>query len=166
MNIIIYDHGPTMLTVCRRYASRSLPAEDLLQEAFIKVFKNLDKFDSGKGAFAPWIRKITANVCLSEIRKLKITFEDLPMIDRLMEDLHFDPFSIEDIIQEIEKLPIAYKVVFNMKEIEGYSHKEIAEQFNIKESTSRTHLFRAKQILQKRLGTYRPQLTSKLCHER
>ena len=139
-----------MLTVCLRYARHRLEAEDILQDAFIKVFDNITKFEF-KGSFEGWIRRIVVNTALknyqrSSFQQEKIGLEDeleIPIDPAIYSDLHE-----EDLLNLIGRLPDGYRVVFNLFAIEGYSHKEIADTLNIKESTSRSQLVKARKLLQ------------------
>lgn len=139
-----------MLAVCRRYTRHHMEAEDILQDAFIKVFKHLEKFEQ-RGSFEGWIRRIVVNTALKNIDKKSFTNEQIGG-----EENH-DPGAVpsvygslgaEDLMQLIARLPEGYRVVFNLYAIEGFSHKEIAEVLGIGESTSRSQLVKARKMLQ------------------
>lgn len=141
--------APRMLAVCMRYAHDKDEAQDILQEGFIKMFNNAHKF-RGEGCLEGWIRSIMVRTAISRYRKLK------PMV--LVEDFVDTqyPFAngsnghgleVKDLLKMIQKLPQAYRSVFNMYAIEGFSHSEISQQLGISELLSRTNLHRARAIL-------------------
>lgn len=148
-------YAPKMYTVCLRYAKDSDEAQDILQDAFIKVFAKLDSFD-GNGSFEGWIRRITVNTALDLIRK-NVKFQDNASIEnegyKLEQNTFHDSHLEEkDLMNLIAKMPEGYKVVFNMFAIEGYSHKEIAEELKISENTSKSQYSRARAYLMQRLN--------------
>jgi RNA polymerase sigma factor (sigma-70 family) len=144
-----------MFTVCMRYAAESNSAQDLLQEGFVKIFKNIDKF-RGDGSFEGWIRRIFVNTCLEFVRKkanmyvvqdtdsVKVEYQDENALQKLMK---------EDLMEMIQSLSTGYRTIFNLYVIEGYSHKEIAELLNVTEGTSKSQLARARYLLQKKVET-------------
>jgi RNA polymerase sigma factor (sigma-70 family) len=144
-------YAPQMMTICNRYANRDDQAIDMLQEGFIKVFSNLEKF-SGSGSLGGWIRTVMVNNCLTILRKdKKFSFNEN------IED-HDEGTSSADVLSQmgfqeltllISSLPTGYRTVFNMYAVEGYSHKEIADKLEISESTSKTQYRKAKLRLQK-----------------
>lgn len=143
-------YGRKMLSVCRRYAKNEQEAEDLLQEGFIRVYKYLHTF-SKAGSFEGWMRRIFVNVALKTISKKRYTHESTGIQD--LPESSIDPsvlskMSADQIMDMINALPDGYRTVFNMYVIEGYSHKEIANELNIEEATSRSQLVKARRILQ------------------
>jgi RNA polymerase sigma-70 factor (ECF subfamily) len=142
--------APKMMFVCLRYCKEQNDAEDALQEAFIKVFSNLEKYKND-GSFEGWIRKIMVNSCLDLLRKAK-KLQNQASLDDVDFKIHdnslaSDNLEAEDLYKIIQKLPKGYQVVFNLFAIEGYSHKEIAELLNISEDTSKSQYFRARTFL-------------------
>ena len=134
--------------ICLRYSSSKEEAEDMLQEGFIQIFNELNRFDSAKGSFYNWSVKVIINSCLQHIRKKKIVFtdiEDAGLQQRLADDYNaFAQLSLEETMAALQKMPDGYRTVFNLYHIEGYSHKEIAEMLGITESTSKTQLMKSK----------------------
>ena len=126
----------------------------MLQNAFVRIFRNLDSFDRSK-PLKPWLIRITINEAFRINKRLHTT--QLNSIDDIENTILSKEISIDeiinyrDLIHLIESLPFRYRIVFLMKEIEGYSHKEISEYLNIPEPTSRTILTRAKRKLQGQL---------------
>jgi RNA polymerase sigma factor (sigma-70 family) len=145
-----------MYAVCLRYAANADDAQDLLQEGFIKVFKNLDKF-RGEGSFEGWVRRVFVNTSIEHFRR-KVNVNSIGDREELvMEDLSataLDRLAEKDIIALIQELSDGYRTVFNLYVVEGYSHKEIADMLGISEGTSKSQLARAKGILQKKVAAY------------
>jgi len=142
-----------MLTVCLRYARHRMEAEDLLQDAFIKIFDNIGQFES-KGSLEGWIRRIVVNTALKKYQQKSFKDESIGIAEGY--DLSLEPSIYSDLHEEellnlIARLPDGYRVVFNLYAIEGYSHHEIAEMLDIEESTSRTQLLKARKMLQQRI---------------
>jgi RNA polymerase sigma-70 factor (ECF subfamily) len=143
-------HSPKMYAVCLRYAGNSNDAEDLLQEGFIKVFRNLEKY-RGDGSFEGWMRRIFVNTSIEHFRR-KIKMNNVSEVpENSFEDKEWNAFESmaeKDIIKIIQQLSPGYRQVFNMYVIEGYSHKEIGEILGISEGTSKSQLARARGLLQ------------------
>lgn len=152
----LYDrYSRKMMGVCLRYAGDTELAKDMLQDGFIRVFTNLTAFQNS-GSFEGWMRRIIVNTCLEHLRKNDIlqNAEDLDQPFSTVYDSEYsvvEELSAQDLMKIIGELPDGFRIVFNMYVIEGYSHKEIGEVLNITESTSRSQLTRAKQLLQKRI---------------
>jgi RNA polymerase sigma factor (sigma-70 family) len=145
-----------MLAVCMRYAKHKMEAEDLLQDGFVKVFLNLDQFKN-EGSFEQWIRRIMINNAIKNYHK-KSNQNELSGLDNVQESGHepeiLDQLSERELLNMIAELPDGYRMVFNLFAIEGYSHKEISENLNIEESTSRSQLVKARKVLQEKLTKY------------
>ncbi|HWY33146.1 MAG TPA: RNA polymerase sigma factor, partial [Nitrosopumilaceae archaeon] len=144
-----------MLAVCLRYCKNREEAEDILQEGFIKVFKNITKFQY-QGSFEGWIRRIMVNTALEELRKKRnrmITDDIDEMYSQPKSDMSIEgSINAKDLIGLIQTLPAGYQLVFNLYVIEGYSHKEIAEMLDINEGTSKSQLSKAKGYIQRLIG--------------
>lgn len=153
----LYDRfASKMYGVCLRYAANAEEAEDILQEGFIKVFRKLDSFRS-EGSFEGWIRRIFVNTAIEHYRK-KVYLQ--PITDQEETTIEgkylsvLDSLAEKDIINLVQQLSPGYRTVFNMYVVEGYTHKQIAEQLGISEGTSKSQLSRAKQILQGLVQTF------------
>lgn len=145
-----------MYGVCLRYAGNENDANDILQEGFIKVFKNLEKFRS-EGSFEGWVRRIFVNTAIEHYRKKVKLYNVTEVQENTIEDTNLDALdnmATKDIMKVVNELSPGYKAVFNMHVIEGYSHKEIAEILGITEGTSKSQLARAKGVLKKSLESY------------
>ena len=145
-----------MYGVCLRYSGNVEDANDLLQEGFIKVFKNLGKF-RGDGSFEGWVRRIFVNTSIEHFRKKVKLYNVSEVQENTIEDIELnvlDSMAEKDIISLVHELSPGYKAVFNMHVIEGYSHKEIGDMLGISEGTSKSQLARAKMILQKKVNLF------------
>ena len=144
------EHYGKMMAVCLRYANNPDEALDILHEGFIKVFKHIDQYQPGTSLTA-WIRRIMVNTSIDYYRKtIRRRTEDLEQAYSLQTT---DPDAIsqcteKEILETIQQLSPAYRAVFNLYVIEGFSHKEIAEALEITESTSRSNLVKARMKLQ------------------
>ena len=121
--------SPKMYGVCLRYSGNAEDANDLLQEGFIKIFKNLEKF-RGEGSFEGWMRRIFVNTSIEHFRKKVKLYNVTEVQENTIEDMELnvlDSMAEKDIIELVNELSPGYKAVFNMHVIEGYSHKEIAD---------------------------------------
>lgn len=139
-----------MLAVCMRYARHRMEAEDLLQDAFIKVYQNLDKFKFS-GSLEGWIRRIVINTALKAYGKKSFQNEQIGLestIEQIKDPTILASINEEELLKLVSRLPDGYRIVFNLFAIEGYSHKEIAELLGIQESTSRSQLVKARKMLQ------------------
>ena len=150
---IFERYSGSMMTVCLRYARHRLEAEDILQEAFIRIFDNLHRFEF-KGSFEGWIRRIVINTALKNYQRKhfsqeQIGLEQLP--ESGQEPVAYAQLGEEELLDMIARLPDGYRVIFNLYAIEGYSHKEIAETLGIQESTSRSQLLKARKLLQSQI---------------
>ncbi len=143
-----------MKVVCKRYLFDQSLAEEVMNQGFYKVFKNLKNFRF-EGSFEGWIRRIMVRECFTENAKKKKLFlicEDqeekfLKQVPEVQQS-----HGVEYIMRLIEALPDGYRMVFNLYEIEGYNHAEISAQLGISESASRSQLARAKQLLRSKLN--------------
>lgn len=149
--------APKMYAVCLRYANNTDDAKDLLQEGFIKVYKNLHRFRA-EGSFEGWIRRVFVNSSIEHFRRKSLQLSSVS--DREENTIEntdisaLDTMAEKDIIRLIQELSPGYRTVFNLYVVEGYSHKEIGEKLDISEGTSKSQLARAKAILQKKVTQY------------
>jgi RNA polymerase sigma-70 factor (ECF subfamily) len=152
---MLYDrYSSRFLGICMRYAKNRQEAEDILQEAFIKIFDNISQYNHS-GSFEGWMRRIIVNTAISNYRKnLKhyyhldvndfIEFEQTELIDET-------EFTLEEMLSAIQSLAPGYRIIFNLYAIEGYSHKEIANMLGVDIATSKSQYSRARRIIQKKL---------------
>ena len=150
---MLYEwHAPKMLSVCRYYISDVQHAEEVVLNGFFKVFTKLKSFNS-HGSFEGWIRRIMVNEAISFLRSqkhLEFSTEESVFPETPTNNIKTDIDEAE-IQQLIDNLPEGYRMVFVMYAIEGYKHSEIAEMQGISEGTSKSQLFKARQLLQRQL---------------
>jgi RNA polymerase sigma factor (sigma-70 family) len=144
-----------MLTVCLRYARSSADAEDILQDAFIKVFDKMHQFKF-EGSFEGWIRRIVVNTALKKYslrryEKEVVGYEIKDKDESSIEASAYSDLTAKELMDLINALPSGYKLIFNLYVIEGYQHDEIAEMLNIQPGTSRSQLVKARNMLQKQI---------------
>jgi RNA polymerase sigma factor (sigma-70 family) len=143
--------APKLLGLCIRYLQDRDEAEDAMQDAFVKIFTNIDSF-KGHGSFEGWAKRIAVNTALNALKaRNRITFERHA---ESIEDIGMpeeEPVAISsgDIMACMQALPVGYRTIINLFLVEEFSHKEIAEKLNITESTSRSQYSRARQVLMK-----------------
>jgi RNA polymerase sigma-70 factor (ECF subfamily) len=144
--------APKIKGVCYRYTGNAFDAEDLLQETFIIVFTKIDSFKE-EGSFEGWARRIAVNNCINWLKKNKVTLQmqELNNKNEMVEEEeeeNLEEVHGNELMQNIAQLPEGYRTILNLFAIEGFSHKEIASQLGISESTSRSQYTRAKKALQ------------------
>ena len=157
MQKMLYDkYAAKLFGIALRYAHSQEDAKDILQDGFVKVFKNLSKF-KGTGSFEGWMRRIMVNTAIEHYRKKNQTYEiqeshEESITDRDLTAL--DKLAAEEILNMVKALPNGYRTVFNLFAIEGFSHKEIADMLNISEGTSKSQYARAKALLQEKIRNH------------
>lgn len=151
---IYEEYYGSMMGVCLRYSNNKDDALDILHEGFIKVFRHIHKYKPGTSLSA-WIRRVMVNTAIDYYRKsIRRRTEDIAEAHHLSspDADAISQFSEKEILRAIQRLTPAYRTVFNLYVIEGYSHKEIAEHLNITESTSRSNLVKARSKLKEMLS--------------
>ncbi|GAB3937066.1 RNA polymerase sigma factor [Mucilaginibacter myungsuensis] len=148
----VYRHyAGRMLALCRRYTNNTAEAEDILQDAFVKVFTKIHLY-TGEGSFEGWMRRIMVNTALTAYREKQKQVMTVDIDDCLYALNSYTDYQTDDtayLYDSLNKLPLHHKVAFNLFAIEGYSHQEIAELTNITVLQSRTHVCRARTALRK-----------------
>ena len=138
-----------MFAVCLRYAKNREAAEDILQDGFVKVFTNIEKF-RGDGSFEGRVRRIIVNTAVEYYRKSAKMYP-VVNVDDVNKDIPWqdtgDNLELEDVMNMINNLSTGYRTIFNLYVVEGYSHKEIADMLQINEGTSKSQLARARYLL-------------------
>lgn len=142
-----------MYALCYRYCGNTTDAEDVLMQGFLKVFTKISSFKK-EGSFEGWIKRIMIHEALQLLRK-RNQLQTHELDDNTTQTLASPSISYmpdtEAYLHLIQSLPTGYRTVFNLYAIEGYSHSEIAQMLNISESTSKSQLSRARDILQTKL---------------
>lgn len=160
---LLYEHYyGSMMAVCLRYANDREEARDVLHEGFMKVFKNINRFKEGTNLGA-WIRRIMINTSIDHYRKNAKKPNFVEINHAIHEaDVHdvVSEMSAEEILKLVQKLSPAYRTVFNLYVIEGYSHREVGEALGISEGTSKSNLAKARAKLQKMILSSRLQSKS------
>ncbi|UYW00669.1 RNA polymerase sigma factor [Flavobacterium agricola] len=148
----IYNkYAPKMLAICRRYFKDVFLAEDVLLQAFLKVFVNITQYND-QGSFEGWIRRIVVHECIDAHRKQikQLEFVTIAEHDFITEETELT-HDAEQILLLVNDLPEGCKMIFNLFVIEGYKHHEIATRLQISEGTSKSQLAYAKTYIQKAL---------------
>jgi RNA polymerase sigma-70 factor (ECF subfamily) len=152
------DNWDKMLnTVCMKYTKDRNKAEDFCQNGFIKVYKNLHKYDDS-GSLEAWVSRVINNNILDELRKKKMNFVDgedgfdFSRLDVGEEEYEEEGISINDIKKVLPQLSPAYKKTFELYYLDGLKHDEIAEELGVSPNTSKTNLMKAKRKIRELLG--------------
>ncbi|SEI54062.1 RNA polymerase, sigma subunit, SigZ [Dyadobacter koreensis] len=148
-------------SICLRYTSTTEEAEEVLNEGFLKVFNNMDKYDSAH-PFKAWLRTIMVNTAISYYRKHKKHHEDMISLEdapcpRFDEDV-VSQITADEILQLVQGIKPIYKNVFLLYVVDGYNHREIADLLQINEATVRSHYVRARARLQHLIKQHYPHL--------
>src|SRR6185503_4009758 len=149
-HLLYEQHAEYMLGVCYRYTKSMSDAEDVLQEGFIKVFKNLHQYKSD-GELGAWIRRIMVNTAINFLKQQSRTRVDLSFSETNLHPVATDnpevSMSVKELAELIRQLPTGYQTIFNLHAVEGYTHVEIGELLGIHEGTSRSQYARARGLL-------------------
>jgi len=141
----------TLFAVSLKYCQNDSEAEDTLHDAFIEIFTNIKNFKA-TGSFEGWMKRIIINKAIS---RFKNSFFLTPIKDDNLEEVIINDkeidFPIDFLLSLIQELPHQYRLVFNLYELDEYTHKEIAAMLSISESTSKSNLHRAKLILKEKI---------------
>jgi RNA polymerase sigma-70 factor (ECF subfamily) len=144
------------LSICLRYADNRDEASEILNDGFMKIFSNIRLFDLSK-AFKPWLRKIMVNTAINQYHRKQRHIQGMELEQARNEsetETIISGISYHEIIAMLQKLPPAYRTVFNLHVLEGYKHEEIAEMLNISVGTSKSNLFKAKESLKKIMNDF------------
>ena len=153
---------PAMMALCLRYIQNPGEAVEILNDAFLKVFRQLGRYDAAKGALYTWMRRVLINTALDALRKQKmIRKHEMPaeaMEEPGIENEAVAKFNGDELLAVIRQLPVTPALVFNLYAIDGFSHREIAEMLGISEGTSRWHLSDARRKLKQIINLMEPKL--------
>lgn len=147
----LYDtYSELMLGVCYRYTKSLIDAEDVMQEGFIKVFRNMGQFKF-EGELGAWIRRIMVNTALNWLKQHRHYQADLAFADSAMHPVSDQQPDVDmlarDLADLIRQLPTGYQTIFNLYAVEGFTHVEIGKMLGINEGTSRSQYARARGLL-------------------
>ena len=147
-------YSPLLMSVCMRIVAKREEAEEVLSSVFLKVFKSIGSLKE-EVPLEAWMRRICINESLNHLRIKRSIFLELDSEDYSFEEYgshnQEDPWATEELQRMIEKLPLGYRTVFTMVAIEGFSHQEVASLLKMEESSSRSQLVKARQLLQKQI---------------
>ncbi len=135
--------------ICLRYTGNRYEAAEVLNQGYLKVFTHLNKYNSGK-PFKAWLGRIMMNTAIDYYRtNLRLAFtEDIDVAENIgHNDFPDKKLQYEDLLTMVQQLPQAYRTVFNLYAIEGYTHEEIGALLNISAGTSKSNLFKAREKL-------------------
>ena len=149
----LYDlYASKFFAVSLRYAKNHDEAEDILQDAFIKIFDHLNQFQF-KGSFEGWMRRIVVNTAIEYYRKSLVGFNETVDFESLdVQNFDTQTYDYDQLVNLIQDLPVGYRTIFNLYAIEGYTHIQIAEILNISEGTSKSQFSRARNILKEKVN--------------
>lgn len=158
----LYDrYAGRLLGVCLRYAGERATAEDLMHDAFLKIYGVFDRFSyRGPGSLRAWMERVTVNVALEWLRTRNrlgcVPLDEGRAQERIAEPEVSEMAGIprEVLLRFVAELPDGYRTIFNLYCIEDYSHSEIARMLGINEKSSSSQLFRARALLSRRIREY------------
>lgn len=158
--ILYQRYCNVLMGICRRYALNSYDAEDLLHDAFVRILTHINQYRFN-GSFEGWLKRITTNVaidyCKMKLKEQKLCeIDDNKMFDTdcMMVPEQAESVPMNILLQFIDELPVGYKTIFNLSEIDGLKKVEIAKQLNLSDGTVRSQLFKAKDALRKKINEY------------
>ena len=150
--ILYNQYSKAMYNLAYRILNNREDTEDILQDVFVECFRNIDSFRF-ESTFGAWLKKITINKCINQIKKKKI---DLTLCDTLPSVTYEEEdevlYDTEKIFKTIETLPDGYRIILTLYLLEGYDHSEISQILGISESTSKSQYSRAKEKLRNLLS--------------
>lgn len=156
---LYYRFNGYLFTIARRYSKDQEEARDIVQNAFMRICKNLHQF-RGEGSFEAWIKRILINEAIDQAKTASrgvalIYQEDLLPYEQstmhISDEAVLAKLSYDELCSMVAQLPSAYRTVFTMYIMDGYKHHEIAKELGIKASTSKSNLCRAKALLVQKL---------------
>jgi RNA polymerase sigma factor (sigma-70 family) len=154
-NRLYGEFAPRLYVVCQRYADSKAEADDILQEGFIRIFTHLDQYRH-EGSFEGWMRRIVVNSALQRFAARKrmapvvsLPAEEIPVSE---DNTATAVLGQKELMALVQKLPPAYRMVFNLYVFEGMKHREIAEALGISEGTSKSNLSDARTFLQREIS--------------
>lgn len=152
----LYEYmAPKLYYLCKRYLKKEEEIEEVLANSFFIIFTKIDQLKEVK-AFEGWAKKIAVNQCLAQLKKnlnFNLYLDDVSYSNQPLADEMTD-LEEEDLLNLVKYIPEGCRTIFSLFVIEGYSHKEIADQLNITEGTSKSQLNAAKSKLKELVTTY------------
>ncbi|MBM3168503.1 MAG: sigma-70 family RNA polymerase sigma factor [Bacteroidetes bacterium] len=161
----LYDqYSGKFMAICLRYLKDRQLAEDILIQSFMKIFEKIGQFES-KGSFEGWMKRIVVTQALMALRteKQQVLHHSLEEASQILDATEtITQMEAAEMLTLVQELPSGYRTVFNLFVIEGYSHTEIAQLLGITESTSKSQLNRARNVLKEKIASL--QLQEKTTH--
>ena len=155
-----YNHSyKQFMGLCARYAPSTEEAEQWVNDGYVKIFTNYAKY-TNTGSLEGWLKRLVVNTCLDNLRQLKTQYNSVHLYTKDIDAIPQDystcneallKMNSTELLGYIQQLPNTQRTIFNMYAIEGYSHKEIAQEFGIKEANSQWHLNQARNFLKAKL---------------
>ena len=160
-SLLYKEHAPFLYGIALRYTKTEEDAKDVLQDAFIRVFEYIEQY-KGEGEIRAWMTRIVINQALTlyQQRSKRPVLENFDDYEEMIVDasvVESDMLSHKILLGFIRDLPHGYRMVFNLCEIEGYSHGEVAKIMKCSISTCRSQLFKAKNALRKKVNDFNEQ---------
>ena len=151
--------APYVYTIIKSYITERDAHPDMMQEVFAQLFLKLDSYDSSKGAFKYWLRRIAVNLCLMKLRKTEVLDTVIPLENHpaIYErqgygmDIELNQLSKKDIEALLARMPGGYRTIFLLIAIDEYSHEEVSEMLGISPETSRSQYFKAKKWIRNKV---------------
>jgi RNA polymerase sigma factor (sigma-70 family) len=140
-----------VMSIAMRFSSCHDNALEIANDSFLKIFRKIGSYQIDK-EFKTWIRKIVVNTAIDYYRRDKKNNSEISIeaaYNETVDEVVSNILSAEELIKLINSMPVKYRYIFNLFEVEGYSHDEIALQLGITASNSRANLTRAKKMLRK-----------------
>lgn len=149
------QYKDVLFAICLKYAKNRMQAEDNLQDSFVTIFEKINSY-KGKGSFEGWMKRITINKAIDKYKKEPFfdSIEDRQITDdtQVNEDQKHIPLS--QLLEFVQELPSRYRLVFNMYQLDGFSHQDISKELDISIGTSKSNFHRAKVILKEKINAY------------
>ena len=154
--LLYKQYCQSMLAICRSYTRQEEDAVEILQDAFLKIFRQIEKFDATRSSLYTWMRTIMIRTAIDFLRKEKnqpASLEWKEVHDPAIDADCLQHLSEREVSFYLQQLPQTTRAVFNLFVTEGYAHREIGALLNISEGTSKWHLSEARRQLQQLLLT-------------
>jgi RNA polymerase sigma factor (sigma-70 family) len=153
--LLYHSYSGKFLAICIRYVKDRELAEDVLMEGFMKIFEKLSQFES-KGSFEGWMKRIIVTQSLLTLRNSRNLNMEVVQVETHLDvqenSYELNHLEAADLMALIKELPTGYRTVFNLYAVEGYSHSEIGDLLGITESTSKSQLNRARNVLKQKIA--------------
>lgn len=146
----------TLYRLSLKYCRNKEDAEDNVHDTFMTIFQNIKKY-KGKGSFEGWIKRITIYKAIDRYKQQKEFAKDhthkIPQEDTHI-DTRYAEVQLDIVLKFVQELPDQYRLVFNLYQLDGYKHQEIATLLSISEGTSKSNYHRAKLLLKEKIMSY------------